>query len=263
MIDATMTVYAGADDEICEGMDYETNASAQNYESVMWETSGSGNFDDNTSMEAVYTPSQQDWEDGMVTLSITVYGNGDSMTDEMELTFMPMPDDAGAITGIAMVCAGWSETYMIDELNDADWYHWVISPEEAGMIDSTAHEVTIHWAENYTGNAVLTVQGMNDCGEGVFSEDFTVTVDACTGINEMSATEISLSPNPGNGQFVIQTQITEGTLEIIDLSGKVVYTQEFNHQNTTINASSLYDGMYFIKLHNQTSIAVEKLIIRK
>jgi len=263
MIDATMTAYAGADDEICEGMDYETNANGQNYESLMWETSGTGTFDDNTSMDAMYMPSEQDWEDGMVMLSLTVYNGGDNMTDDMELTFMPMPEDAGMISGIAMVCAGWSENYMIDELNDADWYQWVLLPEEAGMIDSTTHEVTVNWAEGFTGEAILSVQGMNDCGEGVYSEDFTVTVDACTGIDEISATDISISPNPGNGQFTIQTQMAEGMLEIIDLSGKVVFTQEFNQQNNMINASSLYDGMYFIKLQNQTSIAVEKLIIRK
>jgi len=263
MIDATMTVNAGADDEICEGMEYETNANGQNYESLLWETSGTGYFDDPTAMVAVYMPSQQDWDNVMVTLSLTVYSGDDNMTDDMELTFMPLPEDAGMISGMALVCAGWSENYMIEELNDADWYYWVLSPEEAGIIDSTAHEVTVFWAEDFTGEAVLSVQGMNDCGEGMFSEDFAVIVDACTGIDEISNTEISISPNPGNGQFTIQTQITEGTLEIIDLSGKVVFTQEFNQQNKMINASSLYDGMYFIKLQNQTGIAVEKLIIRK
>lgn len=263
MVDETMTVSAGADTEICEGLNYETNANAQNFETVMWATSGTGTFDDYTAIDAMYMPGQEDWDAGMVTLSLTVYGGGNSLSDDMELSFMPMPADAGSISGTSPVCAGWSENYMIDELNAAEWYHWVLMPEEAGTIDNTTHEVTINWSATFNGEATLTVQGMNDCGEGVFSDEFTVTVDACTGIDEISLTGISVSPNPTDGQFTLSAKIAEGTVEIIDLSGKVVFTQKFSTQNNFIDASALNEGMYFIKVQNQSSVAVEKLIITK
>ncbi|MCF8366119.1 MAG: S8 family serine peptidase [Bacteroidales bacterium] len=263
MVDETMTVSAGSDTEICEGMEYETNATAQNFETLLWETSGTGTFDDNTNMDAMYMPSQDDWNAGMVTLSLTVYGGGNNMTDDMELAFMPLPADAGSISGLSPVCAGWSENYMIDEVNDAIWYHWVLMPEEAGTIDNTAHEVTINWSAAFNGDATLTVQGMNDCGEGTFSAEYTVTVDACTGIDEVSVTGISISPNPTDGLFTLSTKISEGIAEIIDLSGKVVLSIQLSAQNNVIDASALNGGMYFIKVQNQRSMAVEKLIIRK
>jgi hypothetical protein len=262
MSDETMSANAGADDEICEGMDYETNAYGQNYETLLWETSGTGYFDDATVMDAMYMPSQEDWDNGMITLSLTVYNGSDEMTDEMELSFMPMPEDAGTVAGIDLVCAGWSEIYMIDELEDTDWYHWVLMPEEAGVIEGMDHEVTIAWSEDFTGEAMLSVQGMNDCGEGVFA-DFPVMVDACTGIDESVATELFVSPNPSKGIFTLQSAISRGNIEIIDLTGKVVLQQRLNAQQSTIDASDLNEGIYFIKIQDKNSTAVEKLIIRK
>ncbi len=262
MMDATMSVNAGMDDEICEGMDYETNAYGQNYETLLWETSGTGYFDDATAMVAMYMPGQDDWDNGMVTLSLTVYSGTDTMTDEMELSFMPMPEDAGAVAGLDLVCAGWSEIYMIDELEDTDWYHWVLMPEEAGIIEGMDAEVNIAWSEDFTGEAILSVQGMNDCGEGVFA-DFPVMVDACVGIDETSATDLLISPNPSKGIFAIQTAISRGSIEIIDLTGKVVLQQRLDAQQSTIDAADLNEGMYFIKIQNENSVAVEKLIIRK
>ena len=263
MIDNSMAVFAGDDAEICEGLEYQTEASGQNYETLLWETSGDGEFDDETAMDAMYMPGDEDWNNGMVTLSLTVSAGGDSMTDEVELTFMPMPEDAGTFEGTDLVCSGWSETYMIDELEDCDWYHWVMEPESAGTMEGTEHEVTIEWAEDFTGEVMLKVQGMNDCGEGVFSEEFMVTVDACTGVNEFNTTDMLVAPNPSNGQFTIVTGIESGMVEILDLSGKVVFTQEVTSTNMEIDAATLNDGMYFIRIQNRNSTSVEKLVIRK
>lgn len=263
MLDNVMTVSAGDDTEICEGPDFQTQANAANYQTLLWETSGTGTFDDETSMQAIYTPGTQDWENGVVTLSLTVYGNGESMTDEMVLTFMPMPEGAGQVSGVTPVCSGWEENYMISELDDSDWYNWVIIPENAGTLEGTENQVTIAWAEDFTGDAVVKAQGMNDCGEGAFSEDFTVTVDACTGVDEISGDEIRLTPNPNSGRFTIQTGIETGVIEIVDLSGKVVYSEKINSGEMVIDASQLGEGMYFIRIVNPQRTAIEKLVIRK
>ncbi len=263
MVDNTMSVFAGEDMEICEGEDFQTEANAANYDSMLWETSGDGTFDDETSMEALYYPGEEDWTNEMVTLSLTVYGGGDSMTDDMELTFMPLPEDAGLISGLDLVCSGWEANYMIDELADSDWYHWVMEPETAGTMEGTEHEVTIQWAEDYTGEVMLKVQGMNDCGEGVFSQELMVTIDACTGVDEISDAEFQIAPNPSNGWFTLHTGVKNGIVEIMDLSGKIVLTQQLNSIHSTIDASTLNEGMYLVKMKSDNKNFVKKLIIRK
>lgn len=263
IVDDAMSVNAGGDNEVCEGLDYETNANAQNYESLIWETSGTGVFDNNTILDATYTPSYQDYENGSVALSLSVTGAGETITDEMELTFLPLPEDAGTISGLDLVCKGWIETYNVDELSNADWYQWVIDPAEAGETEDTGHEITINWSEDYTGDVTLKVQGINDCGEGIFSQDFSVVVDACTGIDEVTNLDISLSPNPSNGYFTLQSALSDGTMEIIDLSGKVVFKQNIDGQKMAIDVANLNEGMYFIKLYNNNQSSVEKMVIRK
>jgi hypothetical protein len=77
--DGTLSVFAGNDETICEGTDFQTNATAQNFTTLLWETDGTGIFDNTSILNAVYTPSQEDYEAGSVILSITVYDTGGSI----------------------------------------------------------------------------------------------------------------------------------------------------------------------------------------
>jgi len=266
--DGIMSVNAGGNDQSCVGMDYETNAYAQNYNSLMWETSGSGTFDDNTTLDAIYTPSADDYLYGMVTLSITVYGDGGStMTADMELSFMPMPMAAGTISGDDWVCMDGSNVYSTDEIDYAESYYWMLDPAEAGEITGDDMMVTIEWSDAYLGMATLTVQGMNPCGEGDFSENFEIEVDDCTGIDDVNSTSgISISPNPSIGTFTLNfvNDGTASTVKIINLNGKTVFETSTNGQNQVlINAPQLDNGVYFVEVKSDNTRKIEKLIINK
>jgi len=268
MNDGIMSVNAGGNYQSCVGMDYETNAYAQNYNSLMWETSGSGTFDDNTSMDAVYTPSADDYLNGMVTLSITVYGDGGTtMTDDMELSFMPMPMAAGMISGDDWVCEGGSNVYSTDEIGYSESYYWMLDPAEAGEITGEEMMVNIEWSDAYIGMATLTVQGINPCGEGDFSEAFEIEVDDCVGIDDMNSTSgISVSPNPSNGTFTLsfKNDGTASTVKIINLTGKTVFETSTDGQNQVlVNAPQLDNGVYFVEVKTGNTRKIEKLIINK
>jgi hypothetical protein len=268
MNDGTMSVNAGGNDESCVGTDYVTNAYAQNYISLMWETSGSGTFDDNTSMEAVYTPSADDYLNGMVTLSLTVYGDGGTnMTDDMELSFMPMPMAAGTISGDDWVCKGGSNVYSTDEIGYAESYYWMLDPAEAGEITGDEMMVNIEWADDYIGMATLTVHGINLCGGGDFSEAFEIEVDDCTGIDDVnSASGISISPNPNSGSFTLNFNSIESSaiVKILNLTGKTVFeTSSTNGSQVMVNVPDLENGIYFVEVKTGTTRNIEKLIINK
>ena len=67
------TAYAGADETICAGYQYTLlNSSASNIAGITWTTSGTGSFTNTASLHPTYTPSQNDLDDGFVTLTITV-----------------------------------------------------------------------------------------------------------------------------------------------------------------------------------------------
>jgi gliding motility-associated-like protein len=63
-------------DVICEGSDYSLSlATASNYSGVLWTTTGTGTFNNPTSVQPIYSPSNADISNGGATLTLTAYGN--------------------------------------------------------------------------------------------------------------------------------------------------------------------------------------------
>ena len=83
-------VDAGLDLEICEGSSAISlsTASTSQTTSIMWTTSGTGTFDDASSLSAQYIPSTLDFSIGTVTLTLTGYNEGvcSQNSDTMTLT---------------------------------------------------------------------------------------------------------------------------------------------------------------------------------
>jgi uncharacterized repeat protein (TIGR01451 family) len=70
------TADAGPDATLCEGELFELCcASAENYASLLWTTTGSGTFDNPNTLLPVYTPSTTDLNNGSVILTLTAHSN--------------------------------------------------------------------------------------------------------------------------------------------------------------------------------------------
>ncbi|HQH15064.1 MAG TPA: PKD domain-containing protein, partial [Bacteroidales bacterium] len=73
-IEVAPVANAGVNDTICEGDSYHlSTATATNYGSVEWLSSGDGTFDDNTVVNATYTPGEGDIANGSVILLLHAY----------------------------------------------------------------------------------------------------------------------------------------------------------------------------------------------
>ncbi|MBX2970593.1 MAG: T9SS type A sorting domain-containing protein [Cyclobacteriaceae bacterium] len=90
------TVNAGSNQETCEGVTYNFNtqstpASATNYNSILWTTTGTGSLTNASTFTPTYTPGVG--ETGAVTFTLTANGNGScvSVTDQMILNITPAP----------------------------------------------------------------------------------------------------------------------------------------------------------------------------
>lgn len=104
-------VDAGPDQQICVGGIFSAlNATASNYSSIMWTTSGDGTFSNNTVLNPFYLPGPNDILNGSVTLAITAYGDYPcpESQDQLVLNIFPLPNaDAGPDQSI---CQGESAT---------------------------------------------------------------------------------------------------------------------------------------------------------
>ncbi len=89
------TAFAGDDAAICEGDDFMLmDATATDYASLMWTSSGDGMFDDPMAMNPTYMPGVDDILNGMVELCLTAEPsdpNCQAVTDCMMLTINMLP----------------------------------------------------------------------------------------------------------------------------------------------------------------------------
>jgi len=92
-----------------------------------------------------------------------------------------------------------------------------------------------------------------------------IDVLACAGngIEKYSGSnEANIYPNPSNGNFVIETSSTDKqSLQIIDITGKLVLQQTVIGK-TTIDASSLDNGIYFMQLNTGEGFYSKKIIVQ-
>jgi hypothetical protein len=91
--------------------------------------------------------------------------------------------------------------------------------------------------------------------------------DSLTGIAEVENDfHFNLFPNPNNGKFSISyllPQNKDGTLEIFDLTGNIIYKQKLPMWSTMqhISIPNLADGVYLIKIISGNNSISKKLIV--
>jgi hypothetical protein len=95
------------------------------------------------------------------------------------------------------------------------------------------------------------------------SYDVSVLLNcAVAGIEQYtSSNAVSIYPNPSNGSFVIEPNSSaKQTMQIYDVNGKLVLSQTINGK-TTIDASSLNEGVYNISLLSNEGVVNKRLVI--
>ena len=105
------------------------------------------------------------------------------------------------------------------------------------------------------GYALVVTDSIGCSTNGSFTVDSELTIENLQGLN------MSIYPNPSNGNFNIDfgADLTNATIEIIDLTGKVVYTQSVSWNVTNISVSELASGNYIIKVTSDQGNSIGQL----
>jgi hypothetical protein len=82
------------------------------------------------------------------------------------------------------------------------------------------------------------------------------------GLDETANVNLSVYPNPSSDVVTIESNITKGSIQIIDLTGKVVANQTVNGTATAFNTSALTNGMYTVILTNGSTVETRKFIVQ-
>lgn len=86
------------------------------------------------------------------------------------------------------------------------------------------------------------------------------TVSACTGIEELEMTRLSIYPNPGTGVFKIHAT-TDLNITVTNQTGQVLSTTTVKSGDGTIDLSGFSAGIYFISGQNGQQLVKQKIVI--
>jgi len=243
---------------ICAGDEFAfSNNTVQDYLSLLWTTSGDGTFNDNTTLNPVYTPGNGDIASGQVTLTLTAGALapcGD-VSQDADLIIHDLPViNLGNDTS---VCSNLTVT-----LDAGPWgtsYLW-----STGEITQTiiANSGGTPGAVNYS---VLVTDAQGCQG----TDDITITFEDCSGIAGNQAGRFTLYPNPSAGRFVLDAgegapAITE--LRITNSMGAVFFILKNNPAlvsgRTTVDLGGVAPGIYFLHIVTGQGDTIMKVVIR-
>ncbi|HEY9113117.1 MAG TPA: T9SS type A sorting domain-containing protein [Bacteroidales bacterium] len=138
------------------------------------------------------------------------------MPDQIEVSLEFAPAAPGQVAGPEVACNVATTDYTSTGSADADSYVWELSPEEAGTISGSELEATVSWNAEYSGTAIISLAGVNDCGTGEAStlevavnSNFVLTIDGADLTCDFQSESYSVEQNES---FTYTWAVTGGTI---------------------------------------------------
>jgi hypothetical protein len=139
----------------------------------------------------------------------------------------------------------------------------------------TGHTYTYKWYVNGIKFPILTIsleQDSTNIGDpldiwiyGPILKNVIVQNYNGVGIDDLTLNEniLSIHPNPSNGKFMINSNITNGELYIYNVLGEKIYFQKNENEESEIDLSKQPNGIYFLQMKTEQGISTRKIVINK
>jgi gliding motility-associated-like protein len=230
------TANAGADQSVCSNNPVVAVSGAVTVATGgMWTTSGTGTFDNASSLNANYTPSAADIASGSVTLTLSTTGNGTCLStmDSMTATFTPSPVvNAGSTI---YICTGTTTATLNGTISGATTTgQWTTLGSGSFSLDTDLNAVyTLSAADTTAGTVSLVLTSTNN--GNCFAVSDTVQVTITTVPTAFSGSDQVLCAN--NAAVLLNGLVTGGS----GLGQWSTYngTGTFSPSDTTLNGTYL------------------------
>ena len=151
------------------------------------------------------------------------------MTGQVQVWIDFPPTEPGTPEGPDVVCNDMVSDYESDGADDADSYVWVLTPEDAGTLTANGLNATVEWNAEFDGIAEVALYGINDCGDGNYSQALEVAVDALpapeiAGEDYVCDDQVELYEVVENEGSIYLWEVTGGTLTAGDSTYSVTVT---------------------------------------
>lgn len=113
----------------------------------------------------------------------------------------------------------------------------------------------------HSGNSIkIKFVSVSGSGNNLYIDN--IQINYLSNIDTLSEeNQIQVFPNPTNGFINLRNFNQLTTIQIFDLSGKLVFTQENTNPNAQLNIRNLSDGMYFLKVFTDEKYYHSKVML--
>jgi len=181
----------------------------------------------------------------------TVLGSGatSSCIAQATIGITVMAPTLNATSTNTILCVGQSATLTAQ---GASSYTWTAG---GNSISSQTLAVTLTTTTEYT----LSGTDSDGCAN---TATITQLVQVCQSIPAISYnSKISVFPNPNSGVFTIElSDVTSGHIDITDLSGRVIMSQEVTNERSNISLGAFANGMYYVRLRSANAVEMVKIV---
>jgi len=109
--------------------------------------------------------------------------------------------------------------------------------------------------DTYIYNRALTLEEVG--------EIYDANNVSSVGLNDLNQEALNIFPNPATDVVTLQNIEVGSTINILDGTGKTVFTAPANSNTTEINLSDFVSGMYFVQVSNQGNlVSTQKLQVK-
>jgi hypothetical protein len=91
----------------------------------------------------------------------------------------------------------------------------------------------------------------------------SIDVSICIGIENIGKelNGLQVYPNPNAGEFVVELgNGLEKTVEVCDVTGRVILSSVSDNDKVEMNISSLANGVYFVKIQSNNKVEIIKIV---
>lgn len=119
------------------------------------------------------------------------------------------------------------------------------------------------------GETYHMIIAISDVGDGIYDSGiFLERCDSCSFYAENETLspiqDVSIYPNPARDELIIENNSGEIIkVEIVDLMGNFIETQDLPFSLSTIDTSKYPDGMYFIRISNDDFVTMMPIVIQQ
>ncbi|MBO4488492.1 MAG: choice-of-anchor J domain-containing protein [Bacteroidales bacterium] len=190
------------------------------------------------------------------------YNSDNSAEDWLISPEITLPNDAHAGFEYAIASASYPEKFSVWVIPEGGSVSSAVNVSPTQAVSTTGLQtksVDLSAYSNQTVKVAIKVESNADMYY-IYFDNFQVTEGA--GIEDVE-NNIVVYPNPASNMLNVTANSNIQSVEVLNMMGQIVMSQNANDTHTQVNVSSLANGVYMVKVNTENGVINQKFTVAR